>query len=45
VDFRNRIIHGYDSVDDAVVWGIVEKRLPLLIKDVVVLFDTDGKVA
>ena len=32
VDFRNRIIHGYDTVDDAVVWGIVEKRLPLLNK-------------
>lgn len=22
VDFRNRIIHGYDSIDDGVVWGI-----------------------
>jgi len=45
VDFRNRIIHGYDTVDDAVVWGIVEKRLPLLIKDVVGLLDADGAAA
>lgn len=30
VDFRNRIIHGYDSVDDTVVWGVVERDLPLL---------------
>ena len=45
VDFRNRIIHGYDTVDDAVVWGIVEKRLPLLIKDVVCLLDADGAAA
>jgi uncharacterized protein with HEPN domain len=45
VDFRNRIIHGYDTVDDAVVWGIVEKRLPLLIKDVVVLLEADGAAA
>jgi uncharacterized protein with HEPN domain len=27
---RNRIIHGYDSVDNAVVWSIVRKHLPLL---------------
>lgn len=30
VDFRNRIIHGYDTVDDTVVWGVVEKDLPVL---------------
>jgi uncharacterized protein with HEPN domain len=34
IDFRNRIIHGYDTVDDAVVWGIIEKRLPLLVKEI-----------
>ena len=37
VDFRNRIIHGYDTVDDAVVWGMVEKHLPPLVKEVVEL--------
>jgi uncharacterized protein with HEPN domain len=31
ISFRNRIIHGYDSVDDATVWGIVEAHLPALI--------------
>jgi len=25
VGFRNRIIHGYDNVDDATVWGIIER--------------------
>ena len=45
VDFRNRIIHGYDTVDDAVVWGIVEKHLPLLIKEVASLLDVDGAEA
>lgn len=29
--FRNRIIHGYDTLDDATVWGVVEGRLPRLI--------------
>src|SRR4029077_4275243 len=33
IDFRNRIIHGYDTVDDAVVWGVTEKRLPSLVKE------------
>jgi uncharacterized protein with HEPN domain len=30
VDVRNRIIHGYDSISDEVIWGIVIKQLPLL---------------
>jgi len=34
VGFRNRLAHGYDSIDDAVVWGIVSGHLPLLISEV-----------
>ena len=30
VDTRNRIIHGYDSVSDEIIWGIVMNHLPLL---------------
>jgi uncharacterized protein with HEPN domain len=30
VDTRNRIIHGYDSVSDDVIWSIVIKYLPIL---------------
>jgi uncharacterized protein with HEPN domain len=30
VDTRNRIIHGYDSVSDEIIWGIVINHLPLL---------------
>jgi uncharacterized protein with HEPN domain len=30
VDTRNRIIHGYDSVSDDIIWGIVVKHLPVL---------------
>jgi len=30
VDTRNRIIHGYDSVSDDVIWGIVIRHLPIL---------------
>ena len=34
VDVRNRIIHGYDSVSDDVIWGIVIKNLPVLQEEV-----------
>ena len=34
VDVRNRIIHGYDSVSDDVIWGIVIRHLPILQKEV-----------
>jgi uncharacterized protein with HEPN domain len=30
IDLRNRIIHGYDSVSDETIWGIVVNHLPLL---------------
>lgn len=34
VDVRNRIIHGYDSVSDDFIWGIVIRHLPILQKEV-----------
>lgn len=34
VDTRNRIIHGYDSVSDEVIWGIIINHLPILQKEV-----------
>jgi len=39
VDVRNRIIHGYDSVSDDVIWGIVIKNIPVLQKEVEILLD------
>lgn len=30
VDLRNWVIHGYDKIDDVIIWGIVSKQLPLL---------------
>jgi uncharacterized protein with HEPN domain len=30
IAFRNRIIHGYDSVDDLIVWNTVQNDLPTL---------------
>jgi uncharacterized protein with HEPN domain len=34
VDVRNRIIHGYDSVSDEVIWGVVVRHLPVLQEEV-----------
>ena len=30
IAFRNRIIHGYDSVDNLIVWSTVQNNLPTL---------------
>ena len=39
VDVRNRIIHGYDSVSDDIIWGIVIKHLPILQKEIEILLN------
>ena len=28
VGLRNRLIHGYDSVDDEIIWDIVQSKIP-----------------
>ncbi|MFB0946618.1 MAG: DUF86 domain-containing protein [Spirosomataceae bacterium] len=30
VDFRNRLIHSYDNVDDTIIWVIIKRHLPTL---------------
>jgi uncharacterized protein with HEPN domain len=34
IAFRNQIIHGYDLIDEAIVWGIVVRKLPELLAHV-----------
>ena len=34
VDTRNRIIHGYDSVSEDIIWLIVSRYLPVLEREV-----------
>lgn len=34
VDTRNWVIHGYDKVDDVVIWGIISNHLPKLYSEV-----------
>ncbi len=30
IDLRNWVIHGYDKIDDVIIWGIISKQIPLL---------------
>ncbi|WP_292366762.1 DUF86 domain-containing protein [Methanoculleus sp. UBA208] len=41
IAFRNRLIHGYASVSDEVVWGVVERYLPVLSSEVRALLAGD----
>ncbi len=33
ISFRNILAHGYDSVDERIIWGIIETHLENLIAD------------
>jgi uncharacterized protein with HEPN domain len=39
VDTRNWVIHGYDKVDDIIIWGIVLNHIPKLKKEVEILLN------
>lgn len=39
VDTRNRIIHGYDTVSDEIIWAIVVRDIPLLEQEVKTLLN------
>ncbi|MEE8436176.1 MAG: HepT-like ribonuclease domain-containing protein [bacterium] len=34
IAFRNVLAHGYDVVDDSIVWSIVQKRLSTLLAEI-----------
>ena len=34
LSFRNILAHGYDAIDDRIVWGIIEEDLDSLFEDV-----------
>jgi uncharacterized protein with HEPN domain len=42
ISFRNRLIHGYATISDKVVWGILETHLSVLTQEVKDLLETDG---
>ena len=34
ISMRNRVIHGYDKIDDEIIWGIIVRHLPILKEEV-----------
>lgn len=34
IAFRNLLVHGYDEVDDAVVWDVIKNEVPRLLREV-----------
>ena len=43
--FRNRLIHGYDVITNAVVWGIVKHNVPLLATEAEAILVEDADTA
>jgi len=39
IDTRNWVIHGYDKVDDVIIWGILSNHLPKLKKEIELLLE------
>lgn len=32
VGLRNRLIHGYDTVDDEIIWDVIQNKIPPLLR-------------
>ncbi|PRY89508.1 uncharacterized protein with HEPN domain [Marinilabilia salmonicolor] len=34
IDMRNRVIHGYDKIDNEIIWGTIVRHLPRLKQEI-----------
>ena len=34
IGMRNRVIHGYDKIDDEIIWGTIVRHIPVLKSEV-----------
>jgi uncharacterized protein with HEPN domain len=39
ISMRNRVIHGYDKIDDEIIWGTIVRHLPILKDEIDKLID------
>jgi uncharacterized protein with HEPN domain len=37
INFRNRLVHAYDSIDNSIVWLIIKRFLPELKQEIITL--------
>ena len=42
ISFRNRLIHGYATIANEVVWGVIETNLPVLSREIRELLEKTG---
>ena len=43
IGLRNRVIHAYDAVDNHIIWGIIQRHLPLLEQEINTLISQSKK--
>ena len=41
VQFRNAVIHAYDTISEELVWGVLINHLPVLKKDAITILKTN----
>ena len=34
INMRNRVIHGYDKIDNEIIWGTIVRHLPMLKQEI-----------
>lgn len=39
INLRNRVIHGYDKVDNEIIWGTIVRYLPTLKREITLLLE------
>ncbi|MDR0864001.1 MAG: DUF86 domain-containing protein [Candidatus Symbiothrix sp.] len=40
IGMRNRVIHGYDKIDDVIIWGTIVRHLPILREEINTLLNS-----
>jgi len=41
ISMRNRVIHGYDKIDDGIIWGTIVRHLPALKVEIERILNSD----
>ena len=43
IAFRNILVHGYDQLDQSIVWQVIQHDVPVLLADVAALLGVDDE--
>lgn len=43
VGLRNRLIHAYDDINEAIIWEVIQKYIPVLIQEIEEILKDDLK--